>query len=115
MGLSTRSLRSRTKRKDAIVDIANKKTPRTQSSSRQCELDPKRKKNSNDSGTEVASKDKVRLLSVDTILYNFFFWLLASDIVDTKRLQITIAYTILYCIDTIYKKLTLLYVFLFNS
>jgi len=72
MGSTTRSLRSSTKRKDAVVDIANKKTPPTKSSSRQCEPDPKRTKNSNDSGTEVASKDKVRLLFIDTIVYTNF-------------------------------------------
>ena len=69
MASTTRSLRSRTKRKDAVVDIANKKTPPTKSSSRQCEPDPKRTKNSNDSFTVVASKDKVRLLFIDTIVF----------------------------------------------
>jgi len=69
MGSTTRSLRSRTKRKDAVVDIANKKTPPTKSSSRQCEPDPKRQKNCNDSDTEVASRDKVRLLFIDSDLH----------------------------------------------
>jgi len=69
MASTTRSLRSRTKRKDAVVDIANKKTPPTKSSSRQCEPDPKRQKNCNDSDTEVASKDKVRLLFIDSDLH----------------------------------------------